>query len=88
MGLPDASSTAPCISSCPAQCVRHSQYMLASPPSAIGIHELTRQNPSGLTDWVISVLPFQQVAVSVFHIGCSLSVRRKSNHSATCHRFS
>ena len=69
IGRPLVSSTAPCISSCPAQCVRHSQYMFASPPSAIGSHEFARQKPSGFTLCVIVVEPFQQVAVSVFQKG-------------------
>ena len=38
--------------------------------------ELARQEPSGLMDWVMAVLPFQQVAVSVFQKGCSFRVRR------------
>ena len=39
-GRPEESSTEPWVNSWPAQCVRQSQYRLASPPSASGSHEL------------------------------------------------
>ena len=76
MSRPLESSTDPCISSWPAQWVRHSQYMFASAPRAMGSQELARQKPSGLMLWRMAVEPFQQVEVSVFQKGRFLKPRR------------
>ena len=50
-------------------------------------HELARQKPGSLTPFAM-VEPFQQVAVSVFQKGLSLSGRHWSIQKAACHRLS